>query len=221
MHEQVHLQQIHPSHYTNEFSYLMSSTSEWTDEIDTGTSFNMMKIADLPPTKGNFHKYNHRVIYVTIIKNSQGSFRYKMGINCYRLTTNKDYTLCLEILNTDYKLWEKTQVFVDRYTSQGLKIGKTNVNRFSGTYLDANGKKKYMNYHRLIVNFRKKVFYSGNFYLDVLINIPQEGTDLIIFPRNFTGVYIIAFGIMGTVSNIDPDKVYDYHTAFDIKPLQK
>ena len=37
----------------------MSSTSEWTDEIDTGTSFNMMKIADLPPTKGNFHKYNH------------------------------------------------------------------------------------------------------------------------------------------------------------------
>ena len=157
---------------------------------------------------------------MTIIKNSQGSFRYKMGINCYRLTTNKDYTLCLEILNTDYKSWEKTQVFVDRYTSQGLKIGKTSVNRFSGTYLDANGKKKYMNYHRSIVNFRKKDFYSGNFYLDVFVNIPQEGNDLIIFPRNFTGVYIIAYGIMGTVSNIDPDKVYDYHTAFDIKPTE-
>ena len=25
---------------------------------------------------------------------------------------------------------------------------------------------------------------------------------------------------MGTFSNIDPDKVYDYHTAFDIKPTQ-
>ena len=25
---------------------------------------------------------------------------------------------------------------------------------------------------------------------------------------------------MGKVSNIDPDKVYDYHTAFDIKPKQ-
>ena len=25
---------------------------------------------------------------------------------------------------------------------------------------------------------------------------------------------------MGTVSNIDPDKVYDYHTAFDIHPTQ-
>ena len=134
----------------------MSSTSEWTDEIDTGTSFNMMKIADLPPTKGNFHKYNHRVIYMTIVKNSQGSFKYKMGINCYRLAPNKDYTLCLEILNTDYKLWEKTQVSVDRYTSKGLVIENTYVNRFSGTYLDANGAKKYMNHHRLIVNLRNK-----------------------------------------------------------------
>ena len=58
------------------------------------------------------------------------------------------------------------------------------------------------------------------FYLDVLVNIPQVGTDLIIFTRNFTGVYMIAYGIMSKVSNIDPDKVYDYHTAFDIKKTQ-
>ena len=25
---------------------------------------------------------------------------------------------------------------------------------------------------------------------------------------------------MGAFSNIDPDKVYDYHTAFDIKPTE-
>ena len=31
---------------------------------------------------------------------------------------------------------------------------------------------------------------------------------------------MIAYGIIGTVSNIDPDKVYDYHTAFDIKPTE-
>ena len=28
------------------------------------------------------------------------------------------------------------------------------------------------------------------------------------------------YGIVGTVSNIDPDKVYDYDTAFDIHPTQ-
>ena len=40
------------------------------------------------------------------------------------------------------------------------------------------------------------------------------------YPRIFQGVYIIAYGIVGTFSNIDPDKVYDYHTAFDIKPTE-
>ena len=31
---------------------------------------------------------------------------------------------------------------------------------------------------------------------------------------------MITYGIVGTFSNIDPDKVYDYHTAFDIKPTE-
>lgn len=29
---------------------------------------------------------------------------------------------------------------------------------------------------------------------------------------------MIAYGILGTAANIDPDKIYDYHTAFDIRP---
>ena len=51
-------------------------------------------------------------------------------------------------------------------------------------------------------------------------NIPQEGSDLAVYPKNFTGVYLIAYGIMSKVSNIDPDKVYDYHKAFDIQKTQ-
>lgn len=38
-----------------------------------------------------------------------------------------------------------------------------------------------------------------------------------VYPKNWTENYIIAYGILGSVSNIDPDKVYDYHTAFEIK----
>ena len=126
--DHLHTAQVQPSHYKDEFSYLMSSTSEWTDEITTGTSFNMKKIADLPPSKGNFHDYNHKVIYMEIVKNSQGGYKYKMGINFYRLPKNVDYTLCLEILNTDYELWHKSQISVDRGTSQGLSIENVGVN---------------------------------------------------------------------------------------------
>ena len=62
--DHLHTSQIQPSHYKDEFSYLMSDASQWTDEITTGTSFIMKKIADLPPNKGNFHDYNHKVIYM-------------------------------------------------------------------------------------------------------------------------------------------------------------
>ena len=215
----IHHTVVQPSHYNNQFAYLMSSAAQWTDEIDTGTSFVIKSIGDLAPNKGNFHDYNHKVIFMGINKNSQGGYKYKMGINFYRLTANVDYTLCLEILNTDYQLWHKSQISVDKGTSTGLSIGNVSVRKLSHRYSDPKGQSQFMYYHRIIVNFKK--LSSGNrFFLHILVNIPQDGTDLAVYPRQFSGVYIITYGIVGTFSNIDPDKVYDYHTAFDIKPAE-
>ena len=215
----VHHTAVQPSHYNDQFAYLMSSGAQWSDETDGGNSFFVSRIGDLSPSKGNFHNYNHKVIFVTINKSSQGGYKYKMGINFYRLTANADYTLCLEILNTDYQLWHKSQISVDKGTSTGLSIGNVSVRKLSHRYSDSKGQTQFMYYHRIIVNFRK--LSSGNkFFLHILVNIPQDGTDLAVYPRQFLGVYMIAYGIVGTVSNIDPDKVYDYHTAFDIKPTE-
>ena len=215
----VHHTTVQPSNYKNEFAYLMSSGSQWTDEIDSGTSFFVSRIGDLSPSKGNFHDYNHKVIFITINKNSQGGCKYKMEIIFYRLTANADYTLCLEILNTDYQLWHKSQISVNKETSTGLSIGNVSVRKLSHRYTQSNGQQQFMYYHRIIVNFRK--LSTGNkFFLHILVNIPQDGTDLAVYPRQFLGVYLITYGIVGTFSNIDPDKVYDYHTAFDIKPTE-
>ena len=217
--DHTHSSQIQPSHYKDEFSYLMSDPSQWTDEITTGTSFIMKKIADLPPSKGNFHNYNHKVIYTEIVKNSQGGYKYKMGINFYRLARNYDFSLCIEILNTDYNLWHKSQISVDKGTSRGLVIENVGVKKLRHRFTNSKGMTKFMYYHKIIVNFKK--WLTGNsFFLHILVNIPQDGSDLAIYPKNFTGVYIIAYGIMGQVSNIDPDKVYDHHTAFEIKPTE-
>ena len=173
------------------------------------------RIGDLSPFKGNFHDYNRKLIFMTIIKNSQGGYKYKMGINFYRLTANTDYTLCLEILNTDYQLWHKSQITVDKGTSTGLSIGNVGVRKLSHRYIDSKGQAQFMYYHKIIVNFRK--LSSGNkFFLHIVNSIPQDGTDLAVYPRQFSGVYMIAYGIVGTVSNIDSDKVYNYHTPFDI-----
>ena len=215
----VHHTAVQPSHYNDQFAYLMSSSAQWTDEIDTGTSFFITKIGDLPPSKGNFHNYNHKVIFVTLNKNSQGGYKYKMGVNFYSLTANTDYTLCLEILNTDYQLWHKSQISVEKGTSTGLSIENVSVKKLSHRYITSANRVEFMYYHRIIVNFRK--LSSGNkFFLHFLVNIPQEGTDLAVYPSQFVGVYLITYGIVGKISNIDPDKVYDYHTAFDIKPTE-
>ena len=88
-----------PNHYKDELAYLMSSGSQWTDETDGGNSFFVTRIGDLSPSKGNFHNYNHKVIFITINKNSQGGYKYKMGMNFYRLAANTDYTLCIELLS--------------------------------------------------------------------------------------------------------------------------
>ena len=142
-----------------------------------------------------------------------------MGVNFYRLTANTDYTLCLEILNTDYQLWHKSQISVDKGTSTGLSIENVSVKKLSHRFNDELGNPQFMYYHRIIVNF-KKLSTGNKFFLHFLVNIPQEGTDLAVYPRQFSGVYLITYGIVGKISNIDPDKVYDYHTAFDIKPTE-
>ena len=64
---QLHVSQVQRSHYKDQFSYLMSSSIQWTDEIDGGNSFNITKIDNLPPSIGNFHDYNHKVLYTTIV----------------------------------------------------------------------------------------------------------------------------------------------------------
>ncbi|CAH3172098.1 unnamed protein product, partial [Porites evermanni] len=209
---------VQPSHYKNEFAYLMSSGSQWTDEIDGGASFVINRIDDLPPNKGNFHDYNHKVIYMYILK-IKSKYKYKMGINFYRLPANTDYTLCLEILNTDYNLWNETQISVDKGTSTGLSIGNVGIRKLSHRYTDPKGQTQTMYYHRIIINFRK--LSSGKrFFLHILVDISKREYNIAKYPLIFQGVYIIAYGIVGTFSNIDPDKVYDYHTAFDIKPTE-
>ena len=210
---------VQPSHYNDQFAYLMSSGAQWTDETDGGNSFFVSRIEDLSPSKGNFHNYNHKVIFLTINKSSQGGYKYKMGINFYRLTANADYTLCLEILNTDYQLWHKSQISVDKGTSRGLSIENVSVKKLSHRFIDELGNTQFMYYHRIMVNF-KKLSTGNKFFLHFLVNIPQEGTDLAVYPRQFQGVYLITYGIVVKISNIDPDKVYDYHTAFDIKPTE-
>ena len=74
-----------------------------------------------------------------------------------------------------------------------------------------------MYYIKIVVNFQKTVsdlLYSLHLY----VNIPQVGSDPK-YTENWTNNWMIAYGVFGKVSSIDPPKT-DYHTAFDIQPTQ-
>ena len=107
-----------------------------------------------------------------------------MGINFYRLIPLTSYTLCLELINTNHLLWNKTQISVDKGTSTGLSIGNVSVSKLAQRYFTSKPHTNYIYYHRIIINYRK--LSSGNkFFLHILVNIPQDGTDLAVYPRYF------------------------------------
>ena len=211
---------VKPSHYKKEFKYLMTNILAWADlEPNNIDSFDITEIDNLMPQDSNYHQYNHKVLYTTIVKDKQGGYSYGMGINCYQLNKDKDYTLCIEILNSDYQLWHKSVGAINKTTSKGVSVAGFTVQKFSHQYTNSSGNTAYMYYIKIIVNFQKTVsgtYYSMNHYVD----IPQTGTDLGTYPQNWTNSWMIAYGIFGKVSSIDPPKTYDYHTAFDIKPTE-
>ena len=205
-----------PAHYKNVFDYIMESASQWTDEITTRTSFVIKRFGDLSPNSGNFHSYNHRVVYFGLKKYSAG-YKFKFGLNFYRLAAS-DYTICLEFLTTDTTLWNKTQIAVDHQSSSGLKFHSESVRKLTHTYYYPAGNLNHMYYHRVIVSFTKNS--SGRSFFHVTVNMPDVGGDISSYPNEFTKYYVIVYGINGAVGNIDPDKSYDYHKAFNIQSSQ-
>ena len=73
-----------------------------------------------------------------------------------------------------------------------------------------------MYYHKLVVIFSKTAS-STPYFLHIQNIMSQAGTDLNTYPTNFDKYYLKAYGILGETMDLDPNKTYDYQTAFDIK----
>ena len=110
-----------------------------------------------------------------------------MGMNFYLLPIYTDYTLCLELINTNSTLWNSTQISVDKGKSRGLTIGNVIIKKLSHNYTDSRGKTATIYYHRIIVNFRKLSTIDRSF-LHILVNIQLVGFLQSTFPRKFSGV---------------------------------
>ena len=127
--------------------------------------------------------------------------------------------MCLEILTTDYQLWHKSVITVDTTTSQGVTVKRWHVNKYSHEYRTSSNQVEYMYYHKLLVTFSETAS-STPYFLHFHNVMAQSGIDLNTYPTNFNKYYPIAYGILGEIMDLDPNKTYDYPTAFDIKPTE-
>ena len=142
----------------------------------------------------------HRAIIIHTIKrsftlplgkNSQGGHKWRLAIQCYPLQKDKDYTLCLEILTTDYELWHKSITTFDTTTSQGVTVKNWHVNKYSHEYRTSSNQVEYMYYHKLLVTFSKTAEYTP-YFLHIQDVMAQSGIDLNTYPTNFNKYYLIA-----------------------------
>ena len=73
---------VKPSHYNNEFKYLMTDKLRWTDlQAD---SFDITKIDNLMLQEGNYHQCNRKVLFTTMIKDQKGVYSYQI---CFMVCT--------------------------------------------------------------------------------------------------------------------------------------
>ena len=125
----------------------------------------------------------------------------------------------MEILTTDYQLWHKSVITVDTTTSQGVTVKNWHVNKYLHEYRTSSNQVECMYYHKLLVTFSKTAS-STLYFLHIQDVMAQSGIDLNTYPTNFNKYYLIAYGILGETMDLDPNKTFDYHTAFDIKPTE-
>ena len=124
---------ITPSHYKNEFTFAMQ-TNKWTEEAGALDTFDITKVGDLQPHEGNYHTYNHKVLFLTIKKNAQGGYNWEMGLNMFTLDANKDYTMCLELLIGDYQLWHKANAAINTVGSTDVSVSHYDSKKFTQIY---------------------------------------------------------------------------------------
>ena len=127
--------------------------------------------------------------------------------------------MCLEIPTPDYQLWHKSVITVDTTTSQGVTVKSWHVNKYSHEYKTSSNQVEFMYYHKLVIIFSKTAS-STPYFLHIQDIMAQVGIDLGVYPTNFNKYYLIAYGILGEIMDLDRNKTYDYHTAFDIKPTE-
>ena len=184
----------------NVFQYLMNDVNEWSSEYN-------VKVESFSDLTESPHYWNKRVLNITPEK-SGSNYRFKLGLQMFRLKTNESYSLVIELLNRDYETWQRQQTFINL---SGLTIETFNTNKYRYQY----GSSGDLYYTKSLLTF-KKTSSSPPTFVYFTVHFDDNGGDLNTYPKEYKNqVYIVFYGIKGLSGYVDPE-VYDAHEAFEI-----
>ena len=192
---------IKPSHTPkNVFQYLMDEVNEWSSEY----GIKVDKFIDLQESP---HSWDKRVLKVTPVKKGS-NYRFRLGLQMYRMKTNETYSLMVERYNRDYKTWQREQTFVN---GTGIWVRTYNITKLQYHY----GVNNTFYYTKTLIKF-KKMSSSAPVFVYYTVHFDDNGGDLNTYPKDYINqIYLVAYGVEGLADNVDPE-VYDAHEAFEI-----
>ena len=192
---------IKPSHTPkNVFQYLMDDVNEWS----TAYNVKVENFSNLPESP---HSWDKRVLNITPVKSGR-NYRFRLGLQMFRMKTNESYSLIVELYNCDYKTWQRQETFVN---GTGMWVINHNTTKYQYHY----GSSGDLYYTKTLIKF-KKTSSSPPIFVYFTAHFDDNGGDMNTYPKEFKNqVYIVAYGIEGLTDHVDPE-VYDAHEAFEI-----
>ena len=192
---------IKPSHTPkNVFQYLMNDVNEWSSEYN-------VKVESFSNLTESPHSWDKKVLNFSPLK-KDGNYRFRLGLQMFRMTKNKEYSLVVELYNRDYKTWQRQQTFVE---GTGIWVINHNTTKYQYQY----GSSGDLYYTKTLIKF-KKTSSSPPIFVYFTVHFDDNGGDMNTYPKEFKNqVCIVAYGIEGLSDHDDPE-VYDAHEAFEI-----
>ena len=178
----------------------MDDVNEWSTEYNVKVG----SFSDLPESP---HSWDKKVLNLSPLK-KDGNYRFRVGLQMFRMTTNKEYSLVVELYNRDYKTWQRQQTFVE---GMGMWVINHNTTKYQYTY----GSSGDLYDTKALIKL-KKTSSSPPIFVYFTVHFDDNGRDMNTYPKEFKNqVYIVAYGIEGLTDHVDPE-VYDAHEAFEI-----
>ena len=136
---------IKPSHTPkNVFQCLMDDVNEWSTEYNVKVG----SFSDLPESP---HSWDKKVLNITPVKSGR-SYRFRLGLQMFRMKTNETYSLIVELYNRDYKTWQRQETFVN---GTGIWVISDSTTKYQYRY----GSSGDLYYSKTLIKFKKIIYY--------------------------------------------------------------